>query len=308
MLTKEQLAERKNYLGASEIAAVMGISQFKTPLQVYAEKVGLIEPPDLSDIEAVEIGSDLEDYVAKKFEKKSGFKVRRDNRDFKHKQYPYIVGHLDRWILSEDALLECKTTSAWNAKKWKDEEMPREYIAQINVYCGLVGKSIGYVACLIGGQKFAWKKVKFDSKLFEKQVEAAKNFWEKNVLAKVAPLATEGDTELLGELFAGSDATETLHFDAEMSERVNAVIEARQGGTQSMKEAKEELESLSNQLKQLLGEYAVAATNMYNVTWKPQRVAPFVDTDKMKEDGIYEKYEVFNQSRVLRTNPIKKGK
>lgn len=47
---------RNTFIGGSEIAAVMGLSRWKTPLALCAEKIGLLQPKDLSDVEAVEIG------------------------------------------------------------------------------------------------------------------------------------------------------------------------------------------------------------------------------------------------------------
>src|SRR5512146_1989369 len=102
--------ERKGYIGGSDIAAVMGLSRWSTPLKVWAIKTGKIIPKDISTLEHVEIGTELEEYVAQKFSKKTGFKVRRDSREFIHPELTYARGHIDRWIVGEDALLECKTT------------------------------------------------------------------------------------------------------------------------------------------------------------------------------------------------------
>ena len=53
-----QFADREQWLdirshgiGSSDAAAVLRLSPWKSPLALYAEKVGLIEPDDLSDLE-----------------------------------------------------------------------------------------------------------------------------------------------------------------------------------------------------------------------------------------------------------------
>lgn len=291
---------RKEFIGGSDISAVMGLSQWVTPLRLWAEKTGKIPERDLSDNETVQVGTDLEQYVAERFTKKTDLKVRRDERDFTHPEFPYMRAHIDRWIVGEDALLECKTTSAYNLHKWLGEDMPREYILQVNWYCGIVKKSIGYVACLIGGQRFAWKKIVFDAVLFEKQVAAAREFWENNVANDIPPVAMAEDSETMSELYPDSDSSSRT-FEGEDMEKLNNLIDERQGGIEQLKIIEAEVEGLKNQIKQYMGEAEIGSTNRFTITLKKQRVAPFIDTERLKEDGVYEKYEVFNEARVLRT-------
>ena len=64
--------ERRQYIGGSDIAAVMGMSRWKTPLTLWLEKTGEIESTTNSNNEAVELGRELEDFVAKKFTRVTG--------------------------------------------------------------------------------------------------------------------------------------------------------------------------------------------------------------------------------------------
>ncbi|MGN1152884.1 MAG: lambda-exonuclease family protein, partial [Candidatus Gastranaerophilaceae bacterium] len=101
--------ERRNYIGGSDIAAVMGMSRWKTQLQLWLEKTGEVEPVDLSQVEAVQLGSELEEFVAQKFAKETGKQVRKQSKMYVHKDYPYMVAHIDRLITGTDEILECKT-------------------------------------------------------------------------------------------------------------------------------------------------------------------------------------------------------
>jgi hypothetical protein len=60
MLTESQLAERCNYIGASEAAACIGLDPYRQPLDVWLEKCGLMPAPDLSGKECVEAGNVFE--------------------------------------------------------------------------------------------------------------------------------------------------------------------------------------------------------------------------------------------------------
>jgi putative phage-type endonuclease len=292
-------AERLKYIGGSDIAGIMGQSRWSSPLEQWAVKTGRLAPKDLSDIEAVEIGAELEDYVSRKFMRKTGYKVRVDNRTFMHKVYPYMVGHIDRWVLGEDALLECKTTSAWKVKEWEGEEIPKEYILQVMWYLGILEKSVGFIAVLVGGQRFLWKQIAFNAELFQKMVDAARFFWETNVLADIPPLASGGDEEVLAHLFA--DVKQTgVPLDDEQSRALDALIEERQGGVEQKKLVEEELSRIDNQIKQTLGEYEQATTGRYGVTWKKQTQTR-TDTDKLKAAGLFEEFSKTTEFRVLRT-------
>ena len=102
---KDVTLNRNEFLGGSDIAAVMGMSRWKTPLKLWAEKTGKLPLPDLSDVEAVELGTDLEEFVAKKFTQKTGKAVRRSPKYYQHPDYPYMVAHVDRLVTGTDELL-----------------------------------------------------------------------------------------------------------------------------------------------------------------------------------------------------------
>ena len=296
---------RKTFIGGSDIAAVMGQSHWTTPLQLWAEKTGKVPPRDLSDVEAVQIGSELEDFIAQQFVKKNPEKkIRRDSRTFVHPFYPYMVYHVDRWIVAEDAMLECKNTSEYKLGDWIGTEIPAEYILQVNWGLGLMIKKIGYFSTLIGGNKHRVKCIEFNEVLFQKQVEAAKNFWENNVLKNVAPSAMEGDEDVLQKLHA-DQSEKSLQFTGDNALHLDNLIAAKKGGEEQKKLIESELSAIGNQIKQIIGEAEEVRGSLYSATWKKQRVAPFLDTDTMKKDGTYEKYEMFNMSRVLRTKPVK---
>lgn len=266
--------DRTKIIGGSDIAAVMGLSRWKTPLSLWAEKTGRIQN-DLSNFEAAEIGTELEEYVSRKFTKKTGIPLRVDNRTFKHPEYEYMVVHIDRWVIKQDAVFEAKTCSAYKEKEWAGEDIPTEYVLQLNWALGIVGKKIGYIAVLIGGQKFIYKQIEFDLGLFEKQVAAAKNFWESFVLLDLAPVAQAGDSETLFEMFPQSEAN-GLRFEGKDAEALNHLIEERTGGLESINHAKEELEKIDAQIKQYLGPAESGETDEYRVTWKTQNRKEYV--------------------------------
>ena len=297
-MTQDRTKDRKSFLGGSDIAAVMGLSRWKTPLSLWAEKTGKIQN-ELSNFEAAEIGTELEEYVCRKFTKKTGIALRVDNRMFTHKKYNYMVAHIDRWVTKGDAVFEAKTASAWKEKEWGGEDIPIEYTLQLIWYLGIVGKKTGYIAVLIGGQKFIHKEIQFDQELFDKQVEAARIFWEDFVLTDTAPMAMEGDSATLLGLFPQSQPP-TLKLEGDKALLLDELCDSRAGGIESIKHAEEELDKIEVQIKQLLGEAEGAETENYTATWKSQ-IRTSADIEKMKAEGIFEKYCKTTSSRSLRT-------
>lgn len=266
--------DRKGFIGGSDIAAVMGLNPWKSALQLWAEKTGKIAPKDLSDIERVEIGTELEEYVARKFEKKTGYKLRRDNRDLRHPLYDYMVVHIDRLVLDGESIFEAKTTSVYMERHWEGEDIPQQYVLQVMWGMGLAKRPRGFIAVLIGGQKFAWKEIRFDQELFDKMVEAAKNFWENFVLADVAPIATAQDNDTIDELWPLSIQKKVI-FEGNERDEMNHLIEERKGGKEAIELAETEVARIEARMKQLLGECEAGETDQHKITWKTQKRAAF---------------------------------
>lgn len=259
--------DRAKFIGGSDIASVMGLSKWKTPLALWAEKTGRIQR-DLSNFEAAEIGTELEEYVSRKFERKTGIKLRRDHRDFIHPIYPYMMGHIDRLVLDGESIFEAKTTSAWNVKQWQGEEIPQEYILQVMWYMGLAKRERAYIACLIGGQKFVWKEVIFDAGLFQKMVNSAKYFWEEFIQKDVAPMACADDNELLSDLYPQSIKEKTLFLEGDSAAKVNTWLEEREGAINVKKEAESAAKEVEAKIKMLLEDHEAGETDQYRFTWK----------------------------------------
>jgi len=284
--------ERKGYIGGSDVAACMGLSRWKTPLQLWAEKTGEVEPKDLSGNEAVELGTELEDFVAKKFERKTGMKVRRAPQIYFHKQYDYMRCQVDRLIEGKDELLEVKTTSGWNAREWEGDEIPQDYILQVMYQLGITGRKVGYIAVLIGGQSFKWKKIDFDKELFDTIVSKVIVFWD-CIQSKTPPMATGDDNDFLLQLFPEND-DQYQHIE-ELNDKIG-LLQQLKGTISDTMAQKDEIEA---QIKQVIGDCLGVATSQYVVTWKKQD-SMRVDVEKLKADNAYDRYTKLSSTRVLR--------
>lgn len=302
LVTTDVTANRQNYIGGSDIAAIMGKSRWKTPLKLWLEKTQKLEP-QISNPEAVEMGTRLEQFVANLWSVKTGKDVRRAPKAYQHPDYPYMVAHVDRLVTGTDELLECKTTSAYNKDQWEGEEIPQEYILQVMWYLGITGRKIGHIAVLIGGQSFKYKQIEFDQELFNFMVEAAKVFWEK-VQTKTPPAVSADDDDTLKDLYGThTDIIIDLFPTDEKSAVATAAFEEKVAYLQEVKkhwsDLDKEKKELENSIKEIIKDNLGIKTPKYLITWKTQAGQYSYDKERMIQDGVFEKYATQTTFRRL---------
>jgi putative phage-type endonuclease len=196
---EQWLELRKTGIGGSDAASVLGLNPYKSNFALFEEKVGLRDPDDLSDNEAVYWGNVLEEPVAQAFAERTGRKVRRVNAIVRHPDYPFMLGNIDREIVAEEGgkpeILECKTAGIWaaNAEEWGpsgSDWVPERYLIQCMHYLAVCNRDVAHLAALIGGQELRLYKVARDEKLIAALIAKEAAFW-KLVESQVAPTILE---------------------------------------------------------------------------------------------------------------------
>jgi putative phage-type endonuclease len=289
---------REKYIGGSDCAAILGLSRWSTPLQVWAEKTGNIIPEDISDRIPVEVGNELEDYVARKFAKETGKKVRRVNDTIYHPQHPFIAAHIDRRIVGEEEGLECKTASAYKAREWDGEEIPQEYILQCMHYLAVTGAKRWYIACLIGNHAFKWKVIERDEAVISSILQKEVDFWKNYIEPKVMPcIITASDSDTLYQLYPVAEEGSNI----ELGDEADRLIENVNSLYADYKSIERQMEKLKNELKAMLKESVRGETGKNIITWKVQSTER-IDVQRLKDEQpkIFKRYIKTSDSRVLR--------
>lgn len=282
---------RKKGIGGSDAGAILGVNKWKTPLEVFMDKTEpvIIEKEDKEKNEAAYWGNILEDTVAKEFELRTGKKVRRKNKIMVSKEYPFMLANIDREIVGEDSILECKTANQFLAKEWDGEEIPASYIIQGQHYLAITGKKKVYYAVLIGGQKFKWKELERDEELIKIIIDKEKDFWNNFVLKNIPP-ALDGSSaaeKYLKERYP--EATEGTQI--ELSNDYNSLLKELEGYKTKIKEMQEKADLIENQIKGEMKENEKAYTSDFYISWK-NITSKRLDTKALKKDmpDIAEKY------------------
>lgn len=304
-LPAEKLEQRHLYLGGTEAAAVVGLSRRKTLLDVWAEKTGVVQREDIGHKLPVKLGNALEQCVADLFADETGKKVHRVNETLFHPRYPFLGANLDRRVVGERAILECKTTTAWLAKEWEGQEIPQEYIIQCLHYLAVTGADRCYLAVLIGNQDFKWMIVERDEAAINNLVQREVEFWEKYVVPGVMPQMVKArDSEVLFKMFPEAPDGSLISLDSS----ANEAIEFLQTLQRDAANLENQIEQKKNELKMMLGTNEIGLTDLYRVSWKVQKTAR-VDTTNLKKQKpeVWQQFAKTTESRVLRISERKEA-
>ena len=196
------LQYRRNGIGGSDAAAVIGLSPYKTARDVYFEKLGR-EPEDnnTSGWVAMEVGKRLEDLVAAIFAKKTGFRIWQEKVMYRHPLFPFMLADVDYFFETSDGtvgILECKTANIHTKEKWENDAVPYHYEVQCRHYMAVKNLDIAYCACLFGNSEndFVFRRIDRDLDFEENLILQEESFWTEYVEPGIEP-ALSGDGDLV---------------------------------------------------------------------------------------------------------------
>lgn len=151
MLTDQQIKLRQTGLGGSDVAAVLGLSPWKTPLELWSEKTG--RNIQLEESSAMEWGNRLESPILQKYrDSHHDVHVTPGSGTIRHSEHSCLLATPDAFIVDKGrspGILEIKTSSA---APWA--EVPAHYKLQLEHYLYVLGRPVGYFAVLFRGREY----------------------------------------------------------------------------------------------------------------------------------------------------------
>lgn len=266
-INKQWVEARKNGIGGSDVASIMGLNKYSSPLNVWLVKTGREESPDLSDNQAVEWGNRLEDVVADKFaDEHPELQVRRRNATMVSIKRPWAFANIDRWVTDGKGnvgILEVKTVGMRRAADW-DNGVPLYYLTQVMHYMSVTGYQYAWVAALIGGQEFREYYIERDEADIKAINDAVDTFWRDFVETDTAPALIGNDPEANALLSQHSDPSQ--EFISMLDEDVSMLDELQEIKDQ-MDDLKHRKTLIENQIKDLIGDNKGIETETKRVTW-----------------------------------------
>ncbi|MDD7463851.1 MAG: YqaJ viral recombinase family protein [Anaerococcus sp.] len=291
----EWLEYRQVGIGGSDAAAACGLSPWKSQAQLYFEKTTPIKMTE--DNERMRQGRDFEDYVAKRFTEETGKKIRRNNFMMRDKEYPFLLADIDREVVGENAILECKTTSPFNKSQWENGQIPLQYELQCHHYMMVTGAERCYIACLIFSTDFFYRVIERDEEVIEMLREREIDFWRNYVEKEVIP-APDGSV-------AYDDALKA-RFKGENEQSI--ALNLKENDFKDYMDRKaliKDLEALNRkyeqEIKLQIGDNLAGENEFLSVTWKPA-IRKSIDTKRIKKERpeIFEEYSKETEYRTLR--------
>lgn len=276
-------------IGGSDAAVIMGMNQYKSPYQLWLEKTGQVEPPDLSGNQYVYWGTKNESNIADWFQEETGKKVKRLGT-LRSKEYPFMLANVDRTVVGENAGLEIKTAGVRQYRKWKDDEIPDAYYCQCLHYMAVTGADYWYIAVLLGGNEAKWKRIERNEEDIQHLIMAETDFW-KLVETKTPPPVDGSDScaAALSAQYKGGDP----NYSIILPPVIDGVIASLEDDRAIMDALKKQITEKENRLKALLGNAEEGTTDHYRVLWKMQAGRSSVPLAKIKKQtpDIYQLLE-----------------
>ncbi|WP_137010115.1 YqaJ viral recombinase family protein [Aquitalea aquatilis] len=289
--------ERTKYLGGSDVAGILGISPWRTPLDVYLDKVQpRAEPLDPMRQKVLTRGQRMEPYVIDLLAEETGLEIVRRGCRYLDPEYDFIAAEIDAEAASGENI-EIKTVSPFKAKEWGEEQtdaIPVHYTAQAMHGLMVTGKQRTVFGVLIGGDDFRVYQVDRDEETIAAIREQELAFWDRITNLDPPPATAVSDILRLFERDAGT----SIEADVKVLDAFNLLRDLKG----NVKRLESEIEVQEERIKLFMQDNtALTVMGRPVLTWKSQTTRRF-DTKafEVAHPALYEEFRKASVSRVLR--------
>jgi putative phage-type endonuclease len=198
MITDEQKEQRKLGIGGSDMPIILGLSNYKTPYQLYLEKKGIISDGDKMS-PAQYWGNRLEGLIRDEFAIRNNVTIETPDTII-HPFYDFLRANLDGYIKEWESVLEVKFATQFMSQEWGEDGsdvIPMAYLVQVAHYCAITNADSAYIAVLIGGHDYRQYKYSRDLELEKTLFQAASDFWDTVKKDLPPPPVTQIDLKLM---------------------------------------------------------------------------------------------------------------
>lgn len=280
--------ERLNYITATDVATICGVSPWGNIVELWKQKTGLSVAEDISHKPAVKAGLYLEEPIARWFSDETQKQLETDERLVVHPSIPYLAAHTDRVIVGESALLECKTASY--DKDWGEQgenRIPDYYLVQIAQEAMCWERDRVYTAVLIRGSDFRHYCYERNHRLEEMIQSKCKVFW--NCVQNGTPPEPRTVDEVVS-LYARAEDVEPKIATGDIEDAIEKLHEIKA----YIKTASDEQVKLEKIIKAFMMECPTLLNRAGKpiATWKNNAGVTRFDSKQFQEDNneLYERY------------------
>lgn len=300
MITEQQRLARRNHLGSSDAPAVVGLSPWRTPADVYYSKV---YESDDQTTEAMETGNRLEPAILDFAAERLGVALRRNvslvsgGRD-----EGILAANLDALVADRDEAVEAKYVGPTAAAEWGSDgtdEVPDHVNLQVQHQMYVADLDRVWVAAAIAGYRLEWRLyvVPRSAAIIGALVDREIEFWRRHVTPRCPPESSAPSIEVLKLL------RRTPGSCVDLGEEAAALWLQREFAAEQRKNANADYEDATAKLLAMLGESeAGRLPDGRMLTYLSQRSAPRCDVKRLRAEHpeLYGELVTESTCRVLR--------
>ena len=281
------LEERRKGIGGSDVAAILGLSPWKTPYRVYQEKRKEID--DWQGNAQTDWGTRMEPVLRQWYSDTTGRAVRVPEGIIKSDKYPFMFASLDGFT-DDRRVVEIKT--ARHGKDWGEpgtNEIPDYYAVQCHHYMIVTGYEVTDMPVSIAGGSPALYEVPADKEIAEMIIEACASFWQRVQAGDPPDPVTYADAV---QRYGGIRAEGIVTADEELLSIIEKLKETRA----TIKDLEVTEEYLKGKVIMALGERGdtlVAADGKPLATYRLTKGRAVLDTKTLQTEmpDVWAKYQ-----------------
>lgn len=207
--------DRRTYIGGSDVAAIMGISPWQTPLQCYEKKISTTPEAINEEKRKFFARRKRQEPVIAEMLADEGIEVTRLSLDASPNRYidgdlPFLAAEIDFEFVMSDSVRdrfsdrpeiaaipdgatcngEIKTVHPFAAHEWGEqgsEDVPIHYSAQVMHGLGVTRRPLALVAALFGLDNLSLFAIMPDAETIAGMRAKCSSFWHDHVIARIAP-------------------------------------------------------------------------------------------------------------------------
>lgn len=252
--------ERASGIGGSDAPVLVGVARWKTPLQLWAEKVRALQGQFDDDEEENEMllwGTLMEPKILEVYGKRTGRIITKPKGLIRHPDIDWLIAHLDSEQKDPNlghGIVEAKNVSRYVSDRWVDG-VPVEVNVQAQHYMAATGLPYATAVGLIGGHRLVWQDIERNQRFIDALLEREERFWQR-VISDNPPTATAADHKFLNTLVEPEKGKivvlegDGLNLDAELEKTLNEIDKVKTM-LSPLEEKRQELEA---KIKQMMGD------------------------------------------------------
>lgn len=275
------LAQRRGGIGGSDAAVICGVSKWRTPYELWAEKSGLSDGGVEDNIDML-IGRALEPEIRQRYADQTGRVVAVPDGIQRHPAHHWMIGSLDG-VTDDGRVLEIKTARSgpeWGAPGSAD--IPQTYLLQVQHYLAVTGLPVADVAVMFKDRRVPAVdvyEIPADLELQVMLIEAEAEFWR--AVVEGTPPAPVSYADMLARY--GRESTEGSVVATEDVERAVATLRDIAKQRKALDASEEEARTL---VMAALGERDTLLSGLTGkalVTWRAQAGAKRFDAAAFRD-------------------------